>query len=47
MSNIKDIERVAEKFTQLPEDMKDKIAWYLLGRQEEQEKQRKKLEQTA
>lgn len=30
--------RAATNFTQLDEDMQDKIAWYMLGRQEEREK---------
>ena len=32
------LERVATNFTQLDEEMKEKIAWYMLGRQEEREK---------
>jgi len=32
------IERVATKFCQLDENMKEKIAWYMLGREEERAK---------
>jgi len=32
------VERVATEFTELPEEMKDKVAWYILGMQEEREK---------
>lgn len=39
-------ERLAEKFVILDPDMKDKIAWYMLGRQEEREKQERE-KQTA
>lgn len=36
------VERISTKFTQLDEDMKDKIAWYILGREEERAKQEQK-----
>lgn len=32
------MERVAEKFTYFDPEMKDKMAWYILGRQEERAK---------
>ena len=38
MEKEKTIEEIAENFTSLPEDVKDKLAWYLLGRQDEQKK---------
>lgn len=37
----------AVKFTELDEDMKDKIAWYLLGKKEERAKQEAKEKQLA
>lgn len=38
------IERAAEKFVQLDEEMKDKIAWYMLGKEEERAKWEKKTQ---
>lgn len=43
---IEILERVNEKFTQLDEETKDKVAWYMLGKEEERAKWEKKL-QTA
>ena len=37
------LERVAGKFTQLDEETKDKVAWYMLGKEEERAKWEKKL----
>lgn len=36
------VEKIATKFTELPEDMKDKIAWYILGKEEERAKWEKR-----
>lgn len=36
------VERITTKFTQMDEDMKEKIAWYILGREEERVKQEQK-----
>ncbi|WFR55394.1 hypothetical protein QA584_17485 [Anaerocolumna sp. AGMB13025] len=43
---IEILERVTEKFIQLDEETKDKVAWYMLGKEEERAKWEKKL-QTA
>ncbi len=42
MDKERKVEEIARNFTEIPTDMKDKIAWYLLGRQEEQERQKEK-----
>lgn len=38
------IERTADKFTKLDEETKEKIAWYMLGKEEERAKWEKKLQ---
>lgn len=38
------IKRTAEKFIRLDEEMKDKIAWYMLGKEEERAKWEKKMQ---